>query len=146
IAFTNGVAQDLAAHAGPALNDLVAPSQANSTVPMVDVVVPDGRVLVSRRSTGAPKPVSTYAGSPALAWALAHAHGPRNGRLSEIAVFPWGAPLLTASPVASGDAVVGVVFAMTPLADVLGRLAQEVGADLTAYDLAGRPLATTAAF
>jgi len=35
---------------------------------------------------------------------------------------------------------------MTPLADVLGRLSQEVGADLTAYDSIGDPIATSAPF
>jgi hypothetical protein len=35
---------------------------------------------------------------------------------------------------------------MTPLRDVLGRLSQEVGADLTAYDSHGDALDTTASF
>ena len=35
---------------------------------------------------------------------------------------------------------------MTPLADVLGRISQEVNVDLTAYDAIGDPIATTASF
>src|SRR5581483_2323966 len=38
VAFTQGIATALAAQDGPALNRLVTPIQANSTVPMVDVV------------------------------------------------------------------------------------------------------------
>jgi hypothetical protein len=45
-----------------------------------------------------------------------------------------------------GSKAVGAVLVMTPLADVLGRLAREVGADLTAYDTDGVPIATTVAF
>jgi hypothetical protein len=41
---------------------------------------------------------------------------------------------------------VGVVLVMTPLADALGRLSQEVGANLTAYTIGGFPIATTAQF
>jgi hypothetical protein len=35
---------------------------------------------------------------------------------------------------------------MTPLSNALGRLSQEVGATLTAYDANGDPIATTAAY
>jgi hypothetical protein len=147
VAFTPGVAQDLAAQDGPALNQLVAPLQANSTVPMVDMVVPDGRVLLAVRSKGAPLPVRTHAGLQALTYALNHANGLRGGRLSEIVIFQrGGATLVTISPVTSGGRPVGAVLAMTPLAYVLGRLSQEVGANLTAYDQNGAPVATTAPF
>lgn len=146
VAFTQGVPQLLAAHDGPALNPLVAPLAANSTVPMVDVVVPDGRVLLAVHARGAPKPVASYKGLRALTWAFAHAHGARGGRLSVIAVFRSGATLVTVSPVMEGTKPVGAVLAMTPLSYVLGRLSQEVGADLTAYDGNGEPLDTTADF
>ncbi|MGH3009783.1 MAG: hypothetical protein ACRDLM_10325 [Gaiellaceae bacterium] len=147
IAFTPGVAADLAALDGPALNKLVAPLQANSTVPMVDMVVPDGRVLLAVRSKGAPLPVRSHAGLPALKWAITHARGPRGGRLSQIVSFKrGGATLMTISPVMSGGKPVGAVLAMTPLANVLGRLSQEVWTDLTVYDANGFPLTTTADF
>jgi hypothetical protein len=146
VAFTQGVAQDLAARDGVALNRIVAPLQANSAVPMVDVVEPDGNVLVAVRAKGAPTPQATRKGLPALAWALAHARGPRGGRLSQVAILPGGATLVTVSPVLEGTTPVGAVLAMTPLSSVLGRLSQEVGADLTAYDAQGDPLDTTADF
>lgn len=144
IAFTQGVAQDVAAHDPHALDRLVAPLQANSTVPMVDVVLPDGRVLLALRSKGAPRPVSSRAGLPALAWSLRHAAGARGGRLSQVVVFRSGAALVTVGAVLEGTTPVGVVLAMTPLASVLGRLSQEVGGDLTVYDRFGEPLDTTA--
>lgn len=144
IAFSQGVAQALAAGNGTALRSLVAPLQANSTVPMVDLVSPGGRVLLALRSNGAPKPVATRRGLPALAWSLHHARGTRGGRLSQVVLLPGGATLLTIGPVLEGTRPVGAVLAMTPLSAVLGRLSQEVGADLTAYDSQGEPLDTTA--
>lgn len=147
IAFTPGVAQDLAAEHGGALNTLVAPLQANSTVPMVDMVLPNGKVLLAIRAKGAPLPVATRKGLKALTYAIDHAHGSRGGRLSELVVLPReGATLLTISPVVNHTKVVGAVLAMTPLANVLGRLAQEVNATLTVYDQTGEALATTADF
>jgi hypothetical protein len=146
VAFTHGVAQALAAHDGPALNTLVTPLQANSTVPMIDVVLPDGRVLLAVRSKGAPPPVASRKGLRALKQSLVAARSVRGGRLSEIVIYRSGPTLLTISPIVLKAKPVGAVLAMTPLADVLGRLSQEVGADLTAYDAIGDPIATTASF
>ena len=146
VAFTQGVARALARHDGPALNTFVTPEQANSTVPMIDVVEPDGKVLLAVRSKGAPAPVASRAGLRALGQALAGAHGVRGGRLSEIVIYRSGPTLLTISPIVLDSKPVGAVLAMTPLADVLGRLSQEVGAELTAYDAIGDPIATTASF
>lgn len=146
VAFTQGVANALAAHDGPALNRLVTPLQANSTVPMVDVVEPDGRVLLAVRSKGAPAPVASRKGLRALKLSLDGVHGPRGGRFSEIVIYRSGPTLLTISPIVQGRTPVGAVLAMTPLADVLGRISQEVDAELTAYDSIGDPIATTAPF
>jgi hypothetical protein len=146
VAFTSGVADALARRDGAALDRLVSPLHANSNVPMVDVVLPGGRVLLAVRSRGAPAPVRSRAGLKALTEALGRASGARGGRLSELVIFRSGPTLLTISPVVKGRTPVGAVLAMTPLADVLGRLSQEVGADLTAYDSDGRPVATTAGF
>lgn len=146
VAFTNGVAQDVAARNGQALQPLVAPLQSNSTVPMVDVVEPDGHVLLAVHAKGAPLPQGSYARLPALAWSLKHASGARGGRLSQIVVFRSGATLVTVSPIIEGTSPVGAVLAMTPLSYVLGRLSQEIGADLTAYDRNGDPVDTTAVF
>jgi hypothetical protein len=146
IAFTNGIGRALATRNGPELNRLVTPLQANSTVPMVDIVEPDGRVLLAVRSKGAPQPVSSRRGLRALSLALHRARGPRGGRLTELVIFRSGPTLLTISPILDGATAAGAVLAMTPLADVLGRLSQEVGADLTAYDADGTALATTSAF
>lgn len=146
IAFTDGVAAALAGGDVATLRSLVVPLQANSTVPMVDVVRPDGHVVLAVRSQGAPAPVSSRRGLRALAEALRQAHGPRGGRLSEVILFRSGPTLITISAITDGGAAVGAVLAMTPLANVLGRLAQQVGADLTAYDVDGDPIATTAPF
>ena len=146
VAFTTGVADRLAAHDGPGLNRLVAPLHANSTVPMLDLVRPNGHVVLAVRSRGAPLPVRSRAGLLALTQSLRSAKGARGGRLSEIVIFRSGPTLLTISPIVHGSTPVGAVLAMTPLADVLGRLSQETGADLTAYDADGRPIATTTTF
>jgi hypothetical protein len=146
VAFTQGVAAAIVAHDGPALNRLVTPLQANSTVPMVDILEPDGRVLFAVRSKGAPAPVASRKGLRAIDLSLRAAHGRRGGRLSEIVIFRSGPTLLTISPIVVGSTPVGAVLAMTPLADVLGRIAQEVNVELTAYDSSGNPIATTASF
>ncbi|HEY2543531.1 MAG TPA: hypothetical protein VGH92_10825, partial [Gaiellaceae bacterium] len=146
VAFTQSVADALVARNGPELNKLVAPLQENSTVPMVDVVEPDGRVLLAVRAKGAPAPVASRKGLHALALALQGAHGPRGGRFSEVVIYRSGPTLLTISPIVKGTTAVGAVLAMTPLADVLGRISQEVNAELTAYDSVGDPIATTATF
>jgi hypothetical protein len=146
VSFTRAVGAALAAHNGPLLNTLVTPLEANSTVPMVDVVETDGRVLLAVRSKGAPPPVASRKGLRALEQSLRDARGARGGRLSEIVIYRSGPTLLTIGPILYRGRLVGAVLAMTPLADVLGRLQQEVGADLTAYDSLGDPIATTASF
>jgi hypothetical protein len=146
VTFTHGVGSALSHADGAKLNEIVTPLQANSTVPMIDVVTPRGRVLLAVRSKGAPAPVASRAGLRALGLSLRRAHETRGGRLSEIAIFRSGATLVTISPILDGPRVAGAVLAMTPLADVLGRLSQEVGADLSAYAADGTPLATTTTF
>ena len=146
VTFTQGVGPALAAHDVRLLNRLVTPIQANSIVPMVDVILPNGRVELAVRSKGAPAPVASRAGLPAIAQALQEARGRRGGRFSEVVIFASGPTLMTIGPVLDGSKPVGVALAMTPLADALGRLSQQVGTDLTAYDTLGAPIATTATF
>lgn len=146
VAFTQGVGAALVTRDGAALNRLVTPLQANSTVPMIDVVDTNGRVLLAVRSKGAPAPVGSRKGLRALELSLKGAQGTRGGRLSEIVIFRSGPTLLTISPILSGSTPVGAVLAMSPLADVLGRIAQEINVELTAYEANGNPIATTANF
>ena len=96
------ILEDLHSSNGTALNRLVTPLQANSTVPMMDVVDTNGRVLLAVRSKGAPAPVASRKGLDALQRALSGAHGPRGGRLSEIVIFRSGPTLLTISPIGRG--------------------------------------------
>lgn len=144
IEFTNGVARALADTDPNALNRLVTPLQANSIAPMVDVVRRDGRVVFAVRSKGAPRPVASRAGMPAIAQSMQEARGVRGGRFSEVVVFHSGPTFVTIGPLLLDRRPVGVVLVMTPLADLLGRLSQEVRADLTAYTSTGVPIATTA--
>lgn len=146
ITFTQGVGHALARHDVATLNRVVTPLQANSGVPMVDVVLADGRVALAVRAKGAPAPVASRAGLGAIARAIRTAHGTRGGRFSELVTFRSGPTFLTAGPLFDGSRAVGAVLVMTPLADLLGRLSQEVGARLTAYDASGVPVATTAAY
>jgi hypothetical protein len=146
ITFTAGVGAALARRDPKTLNRLVAPLQANSNVPMVDVLLPDGRVELAVRSKGAPAPVASRAGMPAIAQVLREARGSRGGRFTEVAIFRSGPTIVTVGAVLVGTKPVGVVLVMTPLADALGRLSQEVGTNLTAYAANGAPIATTAPF
>lgn len=142
--FTAGVGHALATRDVAALNRLVAPIQANYDVPMLDVVLPDGRVVLAVRSKGAPPPVRSRRGMAALALSLRRAGGARGGRFSQLAILRSGPALLTIGPLEDGGRAVGAVLVMTPLADVLGRLSQQVGTTLTAYAANGAPIATTA--
>lgn len=146
VAFTQGVGRALAKRDIRTLNNLVTPIQTNSDVPMVDVTYPGGRVVLAVRSKGAPLPAASRAGMPALEAAVENAHKRRGGRSTVLAVFRSGPTLVTVGPILYDGKVVGAVFAMTPLADALGRFSQQVGATLTAYDQIGRPLATTAPY
>jgi hypothetical protein len=142
--FTPGVASALASSDPAELNKLVTPIHANSDVPMVDIVRPDGAVVFAVRSTGAPRPVASRAGLPALAKAIHDAKGVRGGRFSEVVIFKSGPTLITAGPLSVSNTPVGVALVMTPLADVLGRISQIVRAELSAYTIDGTPIATTA--
>jgi hypothetical protein len=143
IEFTRGIPQALEETDPDTLNRLVTPLQANSGAPMVDIVQPSGRVVFAVRSKGAPRPVASRAGMPAIAQAMREAHGARGGRFSELVIFKSGPTFVTAGPLMIQNDPVGVVLVMTPLADVLGRLSQEVRTDLTAYTTDGAPIATT---
>lgn len=146
VTFTQGVGLAIATRNTQALNRLVTPLQANADVPMVDIVTPDGRVLLAVRSRGAPLPVASRAGLPAIQQSLQEARGARGGRFTELVIFRTGPVVLTIGPILDAGVPVGVALVMTPLADALGRLSQEVGADLTAYDTRGIPIATTTVY
>jgi hypothetical protein len=144
ITFTRGVATAVEQSDPTAINRLVTPLHANSNVPMVDVVRPNGQVLFAVRSKGAPRPVASRAGLGAIEQSIREARGPRGGRFTEIVIFRTGPAFMTIGPLMDGNHAVGVVLVMTPLADVLGRISQQVRADLTAYTSDGAPIATTA--
>jgi hypothetical protein len=144
ITFTQGVASAVAAADPAAINRLVTPLHANSNVPMVDVVRPDGRVLFAVRSKGAPRPAASRKGLRAIRQSIREARGARGGRFSELVIFRSGPAFVTVGPLMQKNKAVGVVLVMTPLADVLGRISQQVRADLTAYTSDGDPIATTA--
>lgn len=146
ITFTQGIGIAVATRDTRTLNRLVTPLQANGDVPMVDIVTPDGRVLLAVRSKGAPLPVASRAGMPAVQQSIQEARGARGGRFSEVVIFRTGPVVLTIGPILDAGVPVGGALVMTPLADALGRLSQQVGADLTAYDTRGIPIATTNAY
>jgi hypothetical protein len=143
ITFTQGIAQAVATSDPAAINRLVTPLQANSNVPMVDVIRPNGQVLFAVRSKGAPRPAASRRGMSAIAQSIREARGARGGRFTEVVIFKTGPAFVTIGPVMDGKRAVGVVLVMTPLADVLGRISQQVRADLTAYTADGIPIATT---
>ncbi|HEV2642245.1 MAG TPA: hypothetical protein VGT98_06045, partial [Candidatus Elarobacter sp.] len=144
VAFTQGIGPALSQLNGPRLNALVTPLQANSTVPMVDIVEPNGRVLLAVRAKGAPEPVASRSGLRILGQAVRTANGPLGGRFTELVIFKSGPTIVTVSPIEVGNTPVGAVLAMTPLADALGRLSQELRVELNAYDPNGVPIASTA--
>ena len=136
IEFTNGVPQALEATNADELNRLVTPLQANSGVPMVDVVEPDGRVVFAVRSKGAPRPVASRAGMPAIAQAMREARGARGAQVRAdltaytqdgipIATTNVRAPTRVAPDVARGLVGGGAIvnrFTAGGTREVLGRL------------------------
>src|SRR5215475_2211226 len=90
ITFTEGIGRAIAANDIKEVNRIVAPLHANSGVPMVDVVLPSGRVVLAVRSSGAPAPVASRRGMPALAHALARTGVRRSGRFSTVVVLRSG--------------------------------------------------------
>jgi hypothetical protein len=143
ITFTRGVATAVANGDPDAINRLVTPLHANSNVPMVDIVRPNGQVIFAVRSKGAPRPAASRSGMRAIGQSIREARGSRGGRFTEIVIFKTGPAFVSVGPLMNGDKAVGVVLVMTPLADVLGRISQQVRADLTAYTADGTPIATT---
>ena len=144
IEFTGGVGAALARNDAASLNRLVTPLHANSGVPMVDLVRPNGLVIFAVRSKGAPRPVASRAGMPAIAQSLREERGVRVGRFSELVIFRSGPTFVTIGPVLLAGKPVGAALVMTPLADVLGRISETVQADLSTYASTGAPIATTA--
>jgi len=144
ITFTRGVADAVANSDPTAINRLVTPLHANSNVPMVDVVRPDGQVLFAVRSKGAPRPAASRSGLRAIGQSIREARGARGGRFTEVVIFKTGPAFMTVGPLMRNNKAVGVVLVLTPLADVLGRISQQVRADLSAYTADGIPIATTA--
>jgi hypothetical protein len=80
----------------------------------------------------------------AIGQSIREARGARGGRFTEVVIFKTGPAFVTIGPLMERNKAVGVVLVMTPLADVLGRISQQVRADLTAYTADGDPIATTA--
>lgn len=144
IVFTSGIGSALERQDAASLNQLVTPLQANSDVPMVDMVRRDGQVVFAVRSKGAPPPVASRKGVAAIAASLAARNDARQGRFTTLAKLQGAPVLLTISPVVVGRTPVGLVMVMTPLADVLGRLSAQVGATLSTYWPNGSLQATTA--
>jgi hypothetical protein len=144
ITFTRGVATAVANSDPTRINELVTPLHANSNVPMVDIVRPNGQVLFAVRSKGAPRPAASRSGMRAIRQSIREARGARGGRFTEVVIFKTGPAFVSVGPLMDGTKPVGVVLVMTPLADVLGRISQQVRADLTAYTADGTPIATTA--
>lgn len=143
ITFTSGVGADLAAKDSRALDRVVTPLQVNSGVPMVDLVLPGGVVVLAVRSAGAPPPVKSRRGVLAVGQAITEARGARGGRFSEVLTLQGAPVLLTIGPALDGSRPVGAIMVMTPLADVLARLSAEAGATFTTYSRRGDPTATT---
>src|SRR5665213_2994225 len=117
---------------------------------MVTIVGPLRKMTSSvKRPPRAPRAsriACLIAGMPAIKQAMREARGARGGRFTELVIFRSGPTIVTIGPLLYAQKPVGVVLVMTPLADALGRLSQEVGTNLTAYAANGTPIATTAAF
>lgn len=127
------------------LQQLLAPIATNARVSYVDVFNKQGEQVLALRAPDLSAQIDPAANN----WAPVR--GVLDGRIDQfgdkytgIVHAPWGALLVTASPVKTMQGTIGVIALSTPVEEVAKRLSQDAGAKgITLYEMDGTPLATT---
>lgn len=148
MAFTEGVAERLQGMEIEQLNALLAPIHANAHADFVDVLDPDGTLLLvlrpPERAAEAERLVDRNAGQwPPVRKVLDRQEDRLGDKFSAIVQTSWGPMLYTAGAVKLNDQLVGVIAVGTSLDKAVARLSQEALAGVTLYGPDGRVLATT---
>lgn len=148
MAFTEGVAEALAAGQAEELQRLLAPIQANARIDFVDVLDARGALLLAlrppERADEALRLIDLNAHQwPPVRQVLDRVEDALGDKFSAIIQTPWGPVLYTAGPVKLDNELVGVIAVGTPLEKVVARLSQEAVAGVTLYGPDGAVVAST---
>jgi putative nucleotidyltransferase with HDIG domain len=150
VAFTQGVAEGVAAGDNEAVRSLVQPIAANGATERLAVLDAEGAPVVSLALTD--KTELTYATSGTAGdeadWPLVRAvlngvadeHGDKHAQFIETAE---GFVLYTAGPIIHDGQIVGVALVGTTVSTFLAGTEAQALADITLYDFDGRPLDST---
>lgn len=148
IAFSEGFAEDLAGLAVRAIEEKITPIDANHSIPMIDVIDTQGRVVFAFRGEGALRPI--YRERRGIDMVVKSLDGERDEygeRFTDLIATDEGPLVATAGPVRQAGQegrIVGALLLMTPLDELLGSAKNLHGSELTAYSFdEGAPLATT---
>jgi hypothetical protein len=144
--FAVGVPEALSTLDVATIERILTPVDANLSIPMVDVLDANGRVVFAFRAEGQPAPIYRDRGPVGIVTsALSGEPDSLGERFSTLLVTDEGPLIASAGPVRLDGKVVGAVLVMTPLAEVLASSTTTHGELLTVYTAAGgAPLATTA--
>jgi putative nucleotidyltransferase with HDIG domain len=150
LAFTEGVGQAVAAGDTQSLERLLEPLMANLSLERAEVVDAGGNRLLGLTRAGSeagaafqPVGVANPQEWPPVQRVLEAGEDEQGDKFAGIVETPEGFALLTAAPVRSGTETVGVAVVGTYLDSLARQAREEALADVTFYDFAGRPLAST---
>jgi class 3 adenylate cyclase len=149
---TEGVAEALQTQNVAKLEELLLPLQVNAKVDLVDVLLPNGSMLVALRSQELNIEVGgqisrlvdprlgTQAVSRNVLTGVTDALG---DKFAGIVATSWGNAIYIAAPVARDGQIHGAILIGTTLERALGRLSKEALASLVIYSADGKAVAAT---
>jgi putative nucleotidyltransferase with HDIG domain len=150
VAFTEGVSESIQAGDSSALNALVLPIAGNAGIERLEVLDAQGRRLTALRVTDARslnyEPLTDEdqpSEWPAVQRILHGETDEQGDKFAQVVETSEGFVLYTAGPVYAGSAAAGVVLVGTTLESFVDQTKAEALADVTVYDFAGNPLAST---
>ena len=150
ISFSEGVGGAIAAGDEPTVRDIVRPIVANGRVERVEVLNSSGQRVLAERLVNANgltynaiQDADDPATWPLVQRALSGETDELGDKFAQVVETADGFVFYTAGPVYDGGDVVGVVVIGTTLESFVGDVKENALADITVYDLDGRPLAST---
>jgi len=150
VAFTEGVAEAVQSADRGALNALVTPIAVNAKVERLEVLDAEGKRLTALRLTDErslnyePLTDEDRTSEWPMVQRILHGESDEQGdKFAQVVETSEGFVLYTAGPVYAGSEAAGVVLVGTPLESFVNETKEEALADVTVYDFAGNPLAST---
>jgi putative nucleotidyltransferase with HDIG domain len=150
VAFTEGVAQAVAAGDTQSMTGLLEPLMTNLGLERAEIIDGSGNRLLGLTREGAAadltfQPVDAADTSqwPPVQRVLEAGEDEQGDKFAGLVETPEGLAFFTAGPIRSGTETVGVVLVGTYLDSLARQAREEALAEVTFYDFQGRPLATT---